>query len=78
MKMVIGIVLSWVVAIALFYLIFHVATGAIIATLPAGEWTAFLAVAIYIAIGWCGGVAVPLVIGCFGTFYSVVFLKKKV
>ena len=67
MRKAVIIVVSWAIAIAVFWLIFFKATPALCALVPASSWKGFADVVIYIIVACIGGIGLPIGIGSIGT-----------
>jgi hypothetical protein len=71
----IGILFSWFIAFAIFYLCFFVAAPAVCSNIT-GEFKGFLDFIVYVAIAWLGGVAFPITVGIFGTIFFVYITRN--
>jgi hypothetical protein len=61
------ILLTWLIAAGLFYVIFFVLTPLITGAIPAGNYHQLAVVATYVFVAWIGGIGLPLFVGIAGT-----------
>ena len=74
MKMIIGLVVSWVIAFVIGWLIFGVFVPFLCTFLPTNDWTGVMKMVLYLIVGGMGGVTIPLVVGLLGTRISIELL----
>jgi len=72
MKKLIGIVVSWLIAIFIAWIIWGVATPYLCALVPAGTYKGIVDIIIYLCVAGLGGVGLPITIALSGT---ILFLK---
>lgn len=70
-KFIIVLVVSWVFAFVVGWLIFGVFVPFLCTFLPANDWTGVMTLALYLIIGGMGGIAIPITIGVIGTQIAV-------
>lgn len=68
---IIGIIVSWLIAAGIGWLIFGLAAPALCSLIPAGTYKGILDVVIYLAVAATGGVGLPLGVGIFGSKMAV-------
>lgn len=59
-----------IIAAAIFYLAFCCLAPYIVNTIPAGPYHGFITTLIYVIIGWCGGIGLPVILA----IYAVILL----
>ena len=60
MGKIIVAITCWLIAVILFWVFFFKLTPLITNVIPAGDWQAFLKIAIYVVVGYLGGIGIPL------------------
>ena len=60
------------IAIIIFYVLFFKLAPYVASVIPAGEWHQLGAILVYIVIGYCGGLVLPLCIFVYGVFMLIV------
>jgi len=74
---IMGIISLFLASILSFYLIFYKLTPFLCRFLPqSNEWTKFIKLLVYIIIGWCGGITIPLSL-LFFAFYLLFNLNNR-
>ena len=67
----VGIVVSCIIAMAIFWLAFFVLAPLVANTIPPSSWKGFLDFVVYALIAYCGGIGLPLYIGIAGIALSL-------